>query len=367
MSWANSNNKGKAVAVKKEEVSSPTAMEVAPLPTIFQPLPVTLQENKAHHQLQLQAPWNNSSVAVTDDKSKVVVVDHEVVGSSPPSLAPGSMPADPAAPPEWQPIQFRDLMQHCVAALDAGNLAEVNTDLRIMSLCSLASPTGDPAQRVAFAFAEALARRALLATLPGLSWALGLHVAQAQQHPAAAPYAAAAAARRCFDALCPFLRVAASAANHAIVAAAAAAGKQHVHVVDLGGASPDQWLALLRLFAAAAAARPAGAAAAPPFVLRLSVVSEQEAFLSRAAAVLTQEAVRLRVPFVFNPVRSHIDRFSPADIAALGARPRCGGGEALVVTSTLQLHRLLADAATVELPAAPAAGPPRQVVITNCC
>ncbi|CAM0148802.1 unnamed protein product [Urochloa decumbens] len=127
------------------------------------------------------------------------------------------------------------------------------------------------------------------------------------QQPAAAPYAADAA-RRCFDSLCPFLRVAASAANQAIVAAATSAGKKQVHVVDLGGASTDQWLALLRLFAAV---RRAGAA---PFLLRLSVVTLQEASLSRAAGVLTQEA----------------------------------------------LHRLLASEVSVEL--SPRAGPSRQVI-----
>ncbi|XP_004963818.1 scarecrow-like protein 3 [Setaria italica] len=89
------------------------------------------------------------------------------------------------------------------------------------------------------------------------------------------------AARRCFDALCPFLHVTASAANQTIVTAIAA--EKNVHVVDLGGASPNQWLDLLRLFAAA---RPEGAP-----VLRLSVVSEQDAFLSRTAGLLTQEAI----------------------------------------------------------------------------
>ncbi|CAL4900387.1 unnamed protein product [Urochloa decumbens] len=329
-SSVNSKNNGKAVV---KEVSSPTAMDDVPQ-TTFQP-PVTQENNyNANHQAP---PLLNKSVT-DDDKSKVA-------GWSSSSLTPPS--SSVPEPLVWTlALLVRDLMKHCVAALDAGNLAEVNTDLRLMSFFSLASPTGNPTQRVAFAFAEALARRAIQATMPGLSWALGLQVAQAS------PYAADAA-RRCFDSLCPFLRVAASAANQAIVAAATSAGKKQVHVVDLGGASTDQWLDLLRLFAAV---RRAGAA---PFLLRLSVVTLQEASLSRAAGVLTQEAVRLRVPFVFNPVRSHIDRFSPADIAALGARPR-GCEEALVITSTVQLHRLLANEVSVEL--SPRAGPSRQVI-----
>uniref|UniRef100_K3ZDF1 Uncharacterized protein n=2 Tax=Setaria italica TaxID=4555 RepID=K3ZDF1_SETIT len=319
MSLTNLSNNGKAVV--KDEVSSPTAMEGVTR-TTFQP--VTL-ENNAHHQ----APLDSSG---RDDKIKgqghIGSSTHEV---EPSSLAP-SMP-EPAMTAWKKPLGFRELMQYCVTALDAGNIAAVNADLLAMSHLALAACNGDPTQRVAFAFAEALGRRALQSTLPGLSWGLGLQLVQ-QPAPQYAD-----AARRCFDALCPFLRVAASAANQTIVTAMAA--EKHVHVVDLGGASPNQWLDLLRLFTAA---RPEGAP-----VLRLSVVSEQEAFLSRTAGLLTQEAVRLHVPFIFNPVRSHIDRFSAPDIAALGVHL----GEALVITSTLQLHRLIADETSVQLPAGP--------------
>ncbi|OEL34241.1 hypothetical protein BAE44_0004740 [Dichanthelium oligosanthes] len=73
-----------------------------------------------------------------------------------------------------------------------------------------------------------------------------------------------------------------------------------------------------------------------------ALACEQDSFLSRAAELLTQEVVRLDVPFVFNVVRSHIDRFSGSDIAALGIEH----GQALVISSTLQLHRLIADVIT---------------------
>ncbi|OEL20978.1 Scarecrow-like protein 3 [Dichanthelium oligosanthes] len=218
------------------------------------------------------------------------------------------------------------VIQHYVAAQEAGNIVTVNADLMFMKW--LASPTGDPRQRVAFAFAEALGRRALQ-TLPGLSWGLQLQLAQ-QPAPAYTD-----AARRCFDALCPFLRGAASAANHTLVIAMKT-GK-HVHIVDLGGASPNQWLDLLRLFAA----RPEGAPS-----LRLTVMSEQGEFLALPGCS-PQEAVRLHVPFIFNRVRCHIDRYFATVIASFGIDHR--GGEALVITSTLQLHRLIADECTIVL------------------
>ncbi|KAF8765826.1 hypothetical protein HU200_008339 [Digitaria exilis] len=223
---------------------------------------------------------------------------------------------------------FKELMHHCVAALDSGNIMAVNADLRAMS--SLVSIDGHPSQRVAFAFAEALARRALHQALPGLSWGLQLQFAQ-QPTPAYT-----AAARRCFGKLCPFLRIAASAVNNTIVTAMEA--EQDVHVVDLGWTSPNQWADLLRLFAM----RPQG----PP-VLRLTIISDREEFLSYSAGLLTQAAMRWHVPFVFNPVRSHIDRLTARDIAAFGVH----AGQALVIISTLQLHRLIADEITIELPA----------------
>jgi hypothetical protein len=59
--------------------------------------------------------------------------------------------------------------------------------------------------------------------------------------------------------------------------------------------------------------------------------------------------MRLGVAFVFNPVHFHIDRFTPANVAALGIEHGHSQGEALVITSTLQLHRLIADQVTIEL------------------
>ncbi|KAJ1262619.1 hypothetical protein BS78_09G122600 [Paspalum vaginatum] len=233
-------------------------------------------------------------------------------------------------------LAIRDAMQHCVAELSAGNVVAANTALLFMSC--LASPSGDPMQRVAFAFAEALGHRAL-GLQPGLSWALQLQVSRLPFREYTHK------AQQWLNVLSPLLRITTTAADHVIVAAMEA--EKNVHVVDLGGASPKQWLILLRLFAA----RPGGAPS-----LRLTVVSEHQDYLSSTGGLLTQEAVRLHVPFVFNPVQSHIDRFSAPDVKALGVED----GQALVITCTLQLHRLIADMTTVEVPVPPPAASDHQ-------
>ncbi|KAF7019303.1 hypothetical protein CFC21_032495 [Triticum aestivum] len=131
--------------------------------------------------------------------------------------------------------------------------------------------------------------------------------------------------------MCPFPRLAGTAANYAIIDAVQSERNAVLHVVDLGGADPGQWLLLLRFFAN----RPG--ASTHHQILRLTIVNEEDEFLSSTAALLALEAEHLHVGFQFHPVKLHIDQLlsiEPLDVRS---------GEALVVVSTLQLHRLLAD------------------------
>ncbi|KAL6853415.1 hypothetical protein ACP4OV_019444 [Aristida adscensionis] len=240
-----------------------------------------------------------------------------------------NMPLHPAAAaaaspmPPWLLRELRSderglclihLLLNCAAAAAAGRLDAANAALE--HIATLAAPDGDAMQRVAAAFAEALARRALRAW-PGLCRALLL--------PRAAPTPAEfVAARRHFHDLCPFLRLAGAAANQSILEAMES--EKIVHVIDLGGADATQWLELLHLLAA----RPEG----PPH-LRLTAVHEHKDVLTQTAMVLTKEAERLDVPFQFNPVVSRLDAL---DVESL----RVKTGEALAISSSLQLHCLLA-------------------------
>ncbi|KAF7040140.1 hypothetical protein CFC21_050061 [Triticum aestivum] len=236
---------------------------------------------------------------------------------------PGANGAGAGATPPWMLRELRSderglclihLLLNCAAAASAGRLDAANAALE--HIATLAAPDGDAMQRVAAAFAEALARRALRAW-PGLCRALLL--------PRAGPTPAeVAVARRHFLDLCPFLRLAGAAANQAILEAMES--EKIVHVIDLGGADATQWLELLHLLAA----RPEG----PPH-FRLTAVHEHKDLLSQTAMALTKEAERLDVPFQFNPVVSRLDAL---DVESL----RVKTGEALAISSSLQLHRLLA-------------------------
>ena len=254
-----------------------------------------------------------------------------------------NMPLHPhpgaGATPPWMLRELRSderglclihLLLNCAAAASAGRLDAANAALE--HIATLAAPDGDAMQRVAAAFAEALARRALRAW-PGLCRALLL--------PRAGPTPAeVAVARRHFLDLCPFLRLAGAAANQAILEAMES--EKIVHVIDLGGADATQWLELLHLLAA----RPEG----PPH-FRLTAVHEHKDLLSRTAMALTKEAERLDVPFQFNPVVSRLDAL---DVESL----RVKTGEALAISSSLQLHRLLAT--DDDTPAAPTADKERR-------
>ncbi|XP_008786893.1 scarecrow-like protein 3 [Phoenix dactylifera] len=209
------------------------------------------------------------------------------------------------------------LLHNCASHVAAGQLEHANACLEHISL--LAAPDGDTMQRIASHFTEALARR-VLRSWPGLYRAL---------HPPAAPGRPppdALLARRHFFDLCPFVRLAFVVSNQAILEAME--GERVVHVVDLGGPASDaaQWAALLQ----ALRARPEG----PPH-LRLTVVHDHKEFLDLTAVRLTEEAERLDIPFQFHPVVARLDNL---DVEML----RVKTGEAVAISSVLQLHTLLA-------------------------
>jgi hypothetical protein len=131
--------------------------------------------------------------------------------------------------------------------------------------------------------------------------------------------------------MCPFLHLDGTTANYAIIDAARTERNAMLHIVDLAGADAAQGLLLLHLFAK----RPG--AGAHDQILHLTIVNEEDDFLSITGALLAREAESLHIGFQFHPVKLHINQL--LNIEALGVR----SGEALVIVSTLQLHRLLAD------------------------
>ncbi|KAE9596514.1 putative transcription factor GRAS family [Lupinus albus] len=170
-------------------------------------------------------------------------------------------------------------------------------------------------QRIAAYFTEALADR-MLKAWPGLHRALNsTKMVMVSEE---------ILVKKLFLELFPFLKVAYILTNQAIVEAME--GEKMVHIVDLNATEPMQWIALLQVLSA----RPEG----PPH-LRITGVHQHKEILDQMAHKLTEEAEKLDIPFQFNPVYSKLGNL---DFDKL----RVKTGEALAISSSLQLHSLLA-------------------------
>ncbi|KAK4748952.1 hypothetical protein SAY87_015538 [Trapa incisa] len=201
----------------------------------------------------------------------------------------------------------------CANHVASGSIGDANLALECISLH--ASPDGDAMQRIAAYFTEALAHRVLK------SWP-GLH--RALNSTKMTSVADQILARRLFFELCPFLKLSYLITNQAILEAME--GEKMVHIIDLCSSEPAQWINLLQSLRA----RPEG----PPH-LRITGIHEQKEILEQMAFRLTEEAERLDIPFQFNPVMC---RLEDLDMESL----RVKTGEALAISSVLQLHSLLA-------------------------
>ncbi|XVF69568.1 hypothetical protein PTKIN_Ptkin11bG0091700 [Pterospermum kingtungense] len=206
------------------------------------------------------------------------------------------------------------LLLTCANHVATSSLENANITLEQISL--LASPDGDTMQRMAAYFTEALADR-ILKAWPGLHKALNsTRITLVSEE---------ALVRKLFFEMFPFLKVAFVLTNLAIMEAME--GEKMVHIIDLNAAEPAQWIALIQ----ALSARPEG----PPH-LRITGIHQQKEFLDQMAHRLTEEAEKLDIPFQFNPIVSKLENL---DIEKLCVKT----GEALAISSILQLHTLLAS------------------------
>ncbi|GMI97404.1 scarecrow-like 3, SCARECROW-LIKE 3 [Hibiscus trionum] len=206
------------------------------------------------------------------------------------------------------------LLLTCANHVANGSLENANIALEQIS--QLASPDGDTMQRMAAYFTEALADR-ILKAWPGLHKALNsTRITLVSEE---------ILVRKLFFELFPFLKVAFVLTNQAVIEAME--GEKMVHIIDLNAAEPAQWVALIQ----ALSARPEG----PPH-LRITGIHQQKEVLDQMAHRLTEEAEKLDLPFQFNPVVSKLENL---DIEKL----RVKTGEALAISSVLQLHSFLAS------------------------
>lgn len=206
------------------------------------------------------------------------------------------------------------LLLACVNHVAAGSIENANIGLEHIG--HLASPDGDTMQRIAAYFTEALADR-MLKGWPGLHKALNSTKISSISEEILV--------QKLFFELCPFLKLSYIITNQAIVDAME--GEKMVHIIDLNSFEPAQWINLLQTLSN----RPEG----PPH-LRITGIHEQKEILEQMALRLTEEAEKLDIPFQFNPV---ICKLENLEVESL----RVKTGEALAISSVLQLHSLLAS------------------------
>ncbi|KAJ8460643.1 hypothetical protein OPV22_033569 [Ensete ventricosum] len=217
--------------------------------------------------------------------------------------------------------------------LDCARLADADPDLAAKSLIHVreyASELGDPTERVAFYFAEALNRRLL---------------DDQKQHS----HSSTAAVPPCFTSFdsspedftlcytvlndaCPYSKFAHLTANQAILEATESAAR--IHIVDFGIIQGIQWAALLQ----ALATRPAG----KPSRVRVSGIPAPMLGAAPAAS-LTATGNRLRdfaaildLDFEFDPILTPIAELTVSCF-------RIESDESVVVNFMLQLYHLLDD------------------------
>ncbi|GAB4856002.1 Scarecrow-like protein 3 [Ancistrocladus abbreviatus] len=233
-----------------------------------------------------------------------------------------SLPSSLGSPYPWlrelkseeRGLYLIHLLLTCANHVANGSLENANVAFEQIS--QLATPNGDTMQRIAAYFTEALAER-ILKSWPGLYKAL--------QFTRAPLVSDGILVKKLFWDLFPFLKLAFVITNQAVIEAME--GEKMIHIIDLHAAEPAQWIALLQ----ALSTRPEG----PPH-LRITGVHHRKEVLEPVAHRLTEEAEKLDIPFQFNPVVSRLDNL---DVEKL----RVKTGEALAITSVLQLHTLLAS------------------------
>lgn len=214
---------------------------------------------------------------------------------------------------EQRGLYLIQLLVACANHVAAGSIENANIGLEQIS--HLTSPDGDTMQRIVAYFTEALADR-MLKNWPGLYRAFNsTKIVSVSEE---------ILVQRFFFELCPFLKLAYVITNQAIFEAME--GEKMIHIIDLNSSQPAQMIDLLQTLSA----RPEG----PPH-LRITGIHEKKEVLEQMALRLTEEAEKLDIPFQFNPIVSKLENL---DVEKL----RVKTGEALAVSSVLQLHSLLA-------------------------
>lgn len=228
---------------------------------------------------------------------------------------------DSGSPYQWlrdlrwenQGLNPMSLLIDCAKCVASGSIK--NADIGLEYISQFSSPDGDAVQRVVTYFSEALGYR-IVKHLPGVYKALNSSKTSLSSEDILV--------QKHFYELCPFLKFAYLITNQAIVEAME--GEKIVHIIDLHCSEPAQWIDLLLTLKK----RQGG----PPH-LKITGIHERKEVLDQMTFHLTTEAGNLDFPLQFYPVVSKVE---DVDFDNLLVKT----GEALAITSVLQLHSLLA-------------------------
>ncbi|KAL6843474.1 hypothetical protein ACP4OV_026536 [Aristida adscensionis] len=241
--------------------------------------------------------------------------------SLPQAAAAAATPAACSSPSSLDATCSAPILQSLLACSRAAAADPALAAAELAKVRAAASEDGDPAERVAFYFADALARR--------------LACAAAAPSSTAADAFATDELTLCYKTLndtCPYSKFAHLTANQAILEATGAATK--IHIVDFGIVQGIQWAALLQ----ALATRPEG----KPSRVRISGVPspflgpKPAASLAATSARLRDFAKLLGVDFEFVPLLRPMHELDQSDFLM---EP----DEAVAVNFMLQLYHLLGD------------------------
>lgn len=272
------------------------------LPPIF---PDAFASCSAAISLPSQASTSDLDRMVFPDSCKIVA-PHSLSFDPPPPPLPKKDAADSKSPP----LLFKSL-------LDCARIVDSELDLAakaISHIRDLASDLGDPTERVAFYFSEALNSRLAGCSPPDF-----------QEEEITLCY-------RAFSDACPYSMFVHLTANQAILEATESA--ERIHIIDFGIAQGIQWAALLQ----ALATRPSG----KPSRIRISGIPAASLGGSPATSLaatgnrLLDFARLLDLDFEFEPV---LDPVRDLTAGSFRVDPR----EAVAVNFTLQLYTLLGD------------------------
>nr|KYP68104.1 Scarecrow-like protein 3 [Cajanus cajan] len=220
---------------------------------------------------------------------------------------------------ESKGILLANLLKDCAAYTESGNIN--GADIALYHLSRLASPNGDPLQRVATYFTEALAYCQVAKNLRGVPKVLRLvkTISTLEQE----------FVRQQFFNLYPFLKIAYLITNQAIIEAMQ--GEIAINVLDLSPSSDAfQWIRLMQ-------GLKEHSPNTPCMKITITAIHEKKEVLEQMELLLGAEAKRLDFYFQFNPVVSNLESLDPEKLPIKR-------GEPLAISCVLQLHSLLATA-----------------------